>query len=248
MQETGQAPFGQTWAGGKQSILCSKFALGHVEKNHRSLLEAGVKLKGAYLDVFSVVPGDECYSSEHPATRAESLSFRGKALDLIRTMEGVVSSEEPADWAIPHIDLVHHAPFALDPNPGGGEAMGIPIPLYNLVYHDALLTPWALSKGGWGIPKSDSAYLHGMLNGGIPYVSEGAGEEELKKVRNMCALHQRVGLNAMLSHELLEGNTRKQRTTFADGTTVTVDFDRDLVEVRPELSEPETRAALGPRK
>ncbi|MCY2950702.1 MAG: DUF5696 domain-containing protein [Planctomycetota bacterium] len=242
MDEKGGRPFGHEWWGGNQSILCSKFAAGHVGKNHREILARGVKLSGAYLDVFSVVPGDECYHPEHRVTRGECLRHRGECLDLIRALEGVVSSEEPADWAIRHIDLVHHAPFGLDPNPGGGEAMGVPAPLYSLVYHDALIVPWFLSKGGWGIPKNDSAYLHGMLNAGIPYVSTHADEKELEKVRRMCGLHRRVGMVEMVGHEMLGG--RKQRTSFADGTKVTVDFDTDVVEIEPGLSEKEIEAAL----
>ena len=40
------------------------------------------------------------------------------------------------------IDLVHHAPYSTSPNIGGGAATGIPVPLFNLVYHDSLLQPW----------------------------------------------------------------------------------------------------------
>ena len=55
----------------------------------------------------------------------------------MRAWGGVVSSEEPSDWSVPYLDLVHHGPFVLNPDPGKGPAMGIPIPLFNLVYHDA---------------------------------------------------------------------------------------------------------------
>ncbi len=246
VNEDGGRFFGHEWWGGNQSILCSKFAPGHVAKNHREILNHGIKLRGAYLDVFAVVPGDECYHPEHRATRGESLKYRGQCLDLIRSLEGVVSSEEPADWAIRHIDLVHHAPFALDPNPGGGDAMGIPIPLYSLVYHDALIVPWALGKGGWGIPRNDSAFVHGMLNAGIPYLSTQADEKELQMVKTMCALHRRLALIEMSSHQILAD--RKQITRFADGTTITADFDHDQVSINPPLTDEEIRQTLQPAR
>ncbi len=244
LDEKGNRPFGTDWFGGKQSILCPSFAPGHVAKNHRAILAQGVKLRGAYLDVFAVVPPDECYNSDHPVTRSQCLAYRSRCLDLIRALEGVVSSEEPADWAIPHIDLVHHAPFALDPNPGAGEAFGVPVPLHALVYHDALVTPWSLSRGGWGIPKQDSAYLHGLACAGVPYTSTSPGKEEMEKVRTMAALHQRVGLLAMTGHELLDATGRRYRTRFADGTTVTVDHDKDSFEIVPPLSAKELSEAL----
>ena len=233
LDRNGNRPYGSTWFGGKQSIICPRLALGHVKKNYLSLLEHGVKVRGAYLDVFAVVPPDECYNPEHPASRADCLKYRGMCLDFIRATGGVVSSEEPADWAIPHIDLVHHGPYALVPDPGHGPAMGIPVPLFNLVYHDAILLPWSLGKGGWGIPQNDLGLLHGLANAGLPYLSLNPGEQELKQVRTMCALHQRVGLLEMTKHEFLDKSFRKQRTTFADGTTVTIDQDNDDFEISP---------------
>jgi hypothetical protein len=73
LDRNGNRPHGNTWFGGNQSILCSRLALGHVKKNYLFLLDHGVKVKGAYLDVFAVVPPDECYNPEHPATRADCL-------------------------------------------------------------------------------------------------------------------------------------------------------------------------------
>jgi hypothetical protein len=234
----GNRPHGNTWFGGNQSILCSRLALGHVKKNYLSLLNHGVKVRGAYLDVFAVVPPDECYNAEHPASRADCLKYRGACLDFIHAKGGIVSSEEPADWAIPHIDLVHHGPYALVPNPGHGPAMGISVPLFNLVYHDALLLPWSLGKGGWGIPENDLGYLHGLANAGLAYLSLNPGEKELVRVRTMCALHERVGLLEMTNHEFLDKSFRKQRIAFADGTKVIIDLDEDTFDISPKLHVP----------
>ena len=115
--------------------------------------------------------------------------------------------------------------------------MGIPIPLFNLVYHDALLLPWSLSKGAWGIPENDLGYLHGLANAGLPYMSLNPGDEELTRVLTMCALNKRVGLVEMTHHEFLDNSHRKQRTAFADGTTVTIDLDDETFEISPELPE-----------
>jgi hypothetical protein len=43
------------------------------------------------------------------------------------------------------------------------------------------------------------------------------------------------GLLEMTNHEFLDKERRKERTTFADGTTVTVDRDANSVEIRPEV-------------
>ncbi len=241
LDRNGGRPLHSIWYGGKQTVLCSRLALGHVKKNYGALLDHGIAVQGAYLDVFAVVPPDECYNPEHPATRSDCLAYRGLCFDFIRSTGGVVSSEEPADWAIPHLDLVHHGPYALAPNPGHGPAMGIPVPLFNLVYHDAICLPWSMGRGNWGIPEKDLGYLHGLANAGLPYLSLQPSDEELQRVRTMCALHERVGRLEMTKHEFLDESFRQWRTTFADGTTVTIDLDADTFEIAPPLG---TSAAL----
>ena len=235
LDEAGNRPSGSTWYGGSQSVLCSRLAPGYVRRNHRALLGHGIPLRGAYLDVFAVVPPDECHAKEHPVTRAECLRYRGECLDSVRAWGGVVSSEEPSDWAIPHLDLVHHGPYALRPNPGQGPAMGIPVPLFNLVYHEALLTPWSLGKGAWGIPETDLGFLHGLGNAGLPYLSLNPDDEELRRVRLMGALHRRVGLLEMTNHRFLDAARRRQQFTYADGTGITIDLAKETYEVSPGL-------------
>ncbi|MDD8025632.1 MAG: exo-alpha-sialidase [Acidobacteriota bacterium] len=240
MDEDGKLATHATWYGGMQTYLCPSLAPAHVRKNYGALLDRGILVKGAYLDVFAVVPPDECYNPEHPVSRTECLRYRGEAFDVIRSRGGVVSSEEPADWAVPHLDLVHHGPYPLDPNPGSGPAMGIPIPLFDLVYHDSILLPWSLDKGAWGIPETDLGFLHGLGHAGLPYLSLEPSAEELERVRTMCALNARAALRELVRHEFLDGSYRRQRFTYADGTTVTIDLDTGAYDISPKLEVPET--------
>ncbi len=233
VMENGGRPFEHTWYGGNQSILCPSLAPGHVMKNHRTLKEHGVHVRGSYLDVFAVVPPEECYNPEHPITRTDCLRYRAESFSIIKNLEGVSSSEEPADWAVPYLDLVHHGPYALDPNPGKGPSMGIAVPLFNLVHHDEIILPWSMGKGDWGIPETDEGFLHALLNAGIPYLSLEPGDAELARVSHVCSLHERVGTKEMIRHEFLDGSYRRQRTTFSDGTTVTVDFDKGSFDIKP---------------
>jgi len=109
------------------------------------------------------------------------------------------------------------------------------VPLFNLVYHDALILPWSLGRGAWGIPEKDLGFLHGMANAGIPYLSLSPSEEELTQVRTLCALHERVGLLELVSHKFLNGNYRRQEFGYADGTKVVIDLDKDQVDISPRL-------------
>lgn len=92
-----------------------------------------------------------------------------------------------------------------------------------------------MGEGGWGIPETDLGYLHGLANAGIPYLSLQPDEKHLEQVRAVCALNRRVALLEMTNNEFLDKSFRKQRTTFADGTTVTIDLDKETSEISPAL-------------
>ena len=116
--------------------------------------------------------------------------------------------------------------------------MGVPVPLFNLVYHDAIIMPWdnlKINRGGWGIPRDDAGFLHALANAGIPYLSLRPTRTELQRVKTLCALHRRVGLLEMKEHRFLDSSYRKQEVTFADGTRVCIDLDRDTYDVSPRL-------------
>lgn len=223
-----------TWCGGPQTYLNTCFAPEYVRRNHDLFAAHGIKVKGAYLDVFSVVPLEESFQPAHPMTRSECAQYRRECFNILRARGYVVSSEEPTDYLVGALDLVHHGPYPTAPNLGGGNSVGIPIPLFNLVYHDALLMPWDMGEdGGWGIPNGDAGRLHCILNAGLPYVGPGADETMVKYVHEAAKLSARCATQEMVNHEFLEGNYRKQRTTFSDGTTVTVDFGSKEYTIEP---------------
>jgi hypothetical protein len=129
---------------------------------------------------------------------------------------GIVGTEAGADWVIPYVDYTS----------GANAGSVIPAPLYTLVYHDAVLTP----EGGTG------DHLRCLLNGGYPSLPRNLDDPKSRdSFRAICALHERVALLEMTKHEYLDGKYRKERSTFADGTTVTIDRDAGTFEIKPEL-------------
>ena len=55
------------------------------------------------------------------------------------------------------------------------------------------------------------------------------------EIKRHMALQKRVALLEMTNHEFLNARRTRERTTFADGTTVTVDWETKAVEIQPEL-------------
>ncbi len=232
----GSHPYCSVWYGGPHSFLCSARAVEFVRRNYAEFERLGIPVEASYLDVFSVVEMDECFSKEHPATREQCAENRRRCLDILTDRGIIPSSEEILDCILPSQVLCHHAPF-FTTNLGSSNAdpVGIPIPLLNLVYHDCAVIPWIGlpgEHGGWGIPGKDSAYIHAILNGDPVYCPITATEENIAAVKTACASAERLTHAAMVRHEFVDGSIRRQRTTFSDGTVIDVDFDADTFSIR----------------
>jgi hypothetical protein len=135
-----------------------------------------------------------------------------------------VGTEAGSDWLIPYVDYTtsrfnRGANTGTDPD----HQDAIPIPLYELVYHDAVVTT--------ATPNN----LRSLLHGNAPQLGYGRMDANAEQARRMAALHTRVGLLGMTNHEFLDGARQKERTTFADGTTVTVDWGKGTAEIRPDV-------------
>ncbi len=220
----GYIPLMDNWDGGAQGYLNNGFMLGHMVKNYRAMFEHGIHPEGSYQDVFGYIPPDQDFNPEHPSTRTDSMNYRARVFRWIKNNLGIVGTEDGSDWVIPYVDYVtsrknRNAESGVDPE----HEDAIQVPLYELVYHDAVAT---------GYPPDDP---RGLLHASVP---EWWGDEvriDLDKVKRMAALNKRVGLLEMTKHEFLDPGRRKERTTFADGTTVTVDWDTRAVEIKPDL-------------
>ncbi len=221
-REDGTNHFETTWAGGRNGVLCSWLALDYVRRNNTFLADTGLAPDGCYLDVFAIVYGDECYHPEHRMNRTDCYEARRKCFDYIRDKFGIVSSEEPVDWAVRSLHLVHHAMWGVD---GERNTFAQPVPLFNLVYHDALVTPFETGRkrGSYYYAKSEIPFLHALISAGMPYLDEEASAEDMEAAKIVAELHGRVGLLEMTNHEMLSPDGRRQRAAYGDGTVVTVD-------------------------
>lgn len=223
----GEREYVNYWYGGEQTLLCTKLAQYYLKRNYMIFKELGIDIEGSYLDVFGVVAIRECAHKEHMMTRRESAEYRIKCLEMLDGQGIITSSEEPCDFILPSMALIHHAPFAVEEiGSYESEAIGIPIPLFNLVYHDCVVIPWmGIEGGGWNLPKDDWGFLHALLNGDTIYYDICEKSENIELGKVALDLHKKVCHEEMVKHEFLDETYRKQRTTFADGTCVYVDFE-----------------------
>ena len=220
----GYIPLMDHWDGGTQGYLNNSFMLGHVMKNYRVMFEHGIHPQGSYQDVFGYIPPDQDFNPEHPSTRTDSMNARASVFHWTRNNLGIVGTEDGSDWVIPYVDYVTSR-FNRGSNTGTDpdHQDAITVPLYELVYHDAVVTT------------NPADNLRSFLHGNAPQLSWRQPDVNLDQVRRLAALHARVGLEEMTNHEFLDNNRRRVRTTFANGTTVTVDWDKNTVEINPDV-------------
>lgn len=210
-----------------------------------------------FIDVAAAAELMEDYHPQHTFDRRQDLAQRRALFQRMREYGLVLGTEHGNDWAA---DLVEYfegtmsGPFWWSSWPAGyldrptrdqlsdqylkyGMGYGHRIPLWELVYHDCVLSTWY-----WGdtagllyeaAPElADRKDLYNILYGTTPlFWMDGTGYRYPDEVHRMlrtfhdtCPLHKVVAFEQMTNHEFLSPDGSMQRTTFSNGTTVVVNF------------------------
>lgn len=223
------------WAGGHQSYLCASLAPFYVKRNYEKLAEGGLHLDAAYLDVFTCNEPDECTHPEHTMTRRDCLNYRNDCFDYLSSRHIAPSSEEVNDWTVRSLVFCHYAPYSFMLDKPGAPAKGIPLPLFNLVYHECMIIPWFTDK-----TEKEDYMLYALLNGGIGYLDRDGAyagrdgafdmpaqliDEQIKRCQVISQLHEKVSHAEMVRHEFLNAEKTCQRTIFSNGVSVTINLN-----------------------
>ncbi len=221
-----------------------------------------------FIDVTTAATWDTCNNPAHPMTRGES---RGHRMDLLRLLGDefglVVGSETGHDAAVPYCDyfegmlsLCHYrvphagrnleqiwtnAPPRVAKFQVGAEYR---LPLWELVYHDCLCAHWYWGDYNNKLPSLwDKRDLFNVLYGTMGmylFYKKEWRDNQARFVRSYnitSPVARKTGYSEMLDHQILSKDRLVQRSIFADGTVVTVNFgDRAFV-----LPEGDTLAAGG---
>ncbi|NMB77319.1 MAG: hypothetical protein GYA21_19595 [Myxococcales bacterium] len=223
------------WAGGPQQILCASRALPYLIRNYDALGALGVVPGGVYLDVFTAVSADQCFDAVHRMRRPESLAFRAQMFAELSRRGLLTASEQMADWAVPHLDHIYWSNYlrTYDPEAADGRyrwadsvygtPVGIPAPLLELSYHDAILVPWPVLEG-----EARETALHAWLAAGVPMIGldTAAADPLARRTANRQArLHQAVATEAMTAHRFLDDRFMREEADFSGGVRTRTDRD-----------------------
>ncbi len=212
----GALPQWSRWAGGPQTLLCAQQALPYLRANYARIMGHGVRLTASYLDVYAMNPLDECHDPRHPMTREDCYRWRAEALEHMHRLDMAVSSEEPADCFIPHLDFAHWNGYPREKT-GPLGYLGVPVPLHNLVYHDALLLP-SQYRYAHPTPRDAQLFLEGLAQVEIPYGQIGwAQPEDLRGAQLMARLHAAWGTSELTNHRILDSTGAIQEYEYPEG-------------------------------
>jgi hypothetical protein len=225
------------WCGGPCGHLCYTRIPRYVRRNYYEGVHKHYPLNhnspsiwemaaptASYLDCFCR-GGVECWSKDHPMTRAEGRRIQNEIFQIVRNGSGgqmvVLSCEHPRDYSLPYLDFgwsIGHLAFDV-PNVTGEmvtEPIGQAVPLWHLAFHDALCLPHG------GDP------LTGLLYAQAPYLWPShpqrgqitQRELEVKKV--LLDLHRDAAFSEMTGHEMLSADGSVQKCTYDGGLEVEV--------------------------
>ncbi len=187
------------WAGGTQSILCPELMLDFVKMNVQQMRDYNIRLNASMQDVLTAIALEECFDKRHPLTRSDCREARYAVLDYYRTLGWVIASESASDWAAPALDLIRVHWARMEPG-REGEPVGIPVPLFSLVFHDCAI----LRSGG-------TPPLLCALAG----VNSGRAEDTVLR-----KLHAETAYMPLTAHRLLSEDGQVQKSTFGDRVKV----------------------------
>lgn len=225
------------WCGGPCGHLCYTKIPAYVRRNYFEGIHRNYPLNhnspsiwqiakptASYLDCFCR-GGVECFSKDHPLTRAENRQITNEIFQIVRNGQDgqgvVLSCEHPRAYSVPHLDFgwnIGH--FATDvPNVQGTmqtQAVGTPVPLWHLVFHDALCLP------------STGNLLEALLYAQAPYYflnrqgSDWQDTEATARKKVLLKLHEEMAFAEMSDHKILSDDGLIQRCVYNGGLEVDV--------------------------
>ncbi len=222
----------------------------HLARANLELDLAKVKRNARFIDVELAMNLQECWSKVHPVDRAHDLSNRLLALSVVKdSFRLVTGSEQTRDVAHGLVDY-GEGPMSIASVADAGYDWNTPeppesamdslsmdptyrIPLLPLTDHDAFSPTWYTGDGQSKVPaRWDDKDAWNMLYATMPLVSpvdrkmwDSLRVRYLRTINAVGAFLSRTQFEPMTDFDRLSLDGKVQRTRFANGWSVTANFD-----------------------
>ncbi len=212
-----------TWGAGVNSLICPHWAIRFLRRNWevgrtdypfvRGLLDTA---RPQHYLLGNYVCNWECYDPVHPLTRNENRKALTDIFDYFNEQKVLLTIEHQNDWVLPWVVAIrtreaHDGVYGLDK---AGRTTGIPIPLWQLCFHDCAY----VNAGN---------FLSGLLTGARSNYSLPVreGSNRLAQALLQAKLHRQIGWDDMTGHRFLSDDYKVQESTFSSGAKVWVNYN-----------------------
>lgn len=233
-----------------QNTLCPKIAAQRIKEEIPEIIKEYPYYKGRFIDVYGCRLG-ECHSEEHPLTMYDTWKVKNGAFESIEDMGLITGTENGFDGIIEHLGYTEglHSPVILQiPDSGRkhanmfndeqtehiGREMMQPsrrVPLWQLVYHDAMMTFPYWGDSTESSPKyTQRRVLFACLFGCPPLYSFKVSDYERLKpaiidsYKRIGEVHSKVATLKMTDYEVLSDDYMLQRSVFGNKYEIIVNF------------------------
>lgn len=229
--QEGKEKLGGIWDGGLCRLVCSKMSLELIRSTVEQVMKH-VPISSYYLDTITSALLYECYDESHSLTRREDKEAKQKVLDYLTEEVGLIAGGEAGiDWAVAHIPFFEGLPGDAVGYFSGIDAagFGISVPLFNLVYHDAVICYWQHGQP-FGREDHENHVLHDLLSGqpsswSVVYEQWADLLPLIKQCYELLGtLHRKTAYSEIADHKFLTEDYLVQESRFADGTRVIVNY------------------------
>jgi len=223
----------------------------HLARTLAGAERAATRRDARFVDVELAMSLPECWSPDHPADRDDDLDLRLRALSIVKDSLGYVTGSEQTrdvahaivdygegpmtiasvadagyDWDTPEPPEPTMDSLSLDP--------ALRVPLLPLTDHDAFAPTWYTGDGQSKVPaRWDDKDAWNMLYATMPLIMpadhrmwDTLRPRYLRSVVAVGSLLRRCHFEAMTGWEVLSEDRKVQRSAFANGWTVSANFDR----------------------
>ncbi len=219
--------YGGIWRGGRARLLCTHRSMKYARRDIPRI----VALTGRgsiYVDVFGCSPLMRCFDPHHPMKESEDLQTRKQLLAFLADQFGSVATEgAPADY---FADVIHMGAFCsflpLCADSDELEEPPLPIPFWQLVYHDSVLNyTCEAAFGPQGAAYQSFVALYNLLPTAFDTESLRFSHEMRSTYTSELLSHEFIGpVRSFRDSDGKAAFTGKVRTRYADGTSVEAEF------------------------
>lgn len=217
-RKTGQLMRGGIWAGGQAYILNARHGMAYAQRNWPTLQNYGARCY--FPDTITAVQLYEDHAPDHLQTRQQDYETKCELLRFYKAQNQVLGGEEGSDFCIPYVDWLenrhHRIPW-------------VTIPLWNLVFHDAVINVRYTGEMLSHAPQSRE-WLSDLL-WGYPMLWFIRDRDQIQRERALFEAtravdewHQRIAFDDMVDHRYVDESGNIEETVFSSGVAMRVDF------------------------